>query len=201
MPTIKTARTKNGTIWNKEQLAGAEGKGRLVAFQRPCLRAHLPQAQGFTGVNSPPLNSTYWLEEKPDLNVFGKKRELHSLLSQCSRITAPTQGTMGKNEKSTRSHARNTPLLALPSFHFSFQLPFLQKLLAFFHGSSFPCQKRSQQWCPWEVSHTRNAKAQKHQEGAVTGSTANGSPQLPLPGRKNMQGWGIAPILLKLSPT
>lgn len=156
-------------------LAGAEGKGRLVAFQRPYLQAHLPQAQGFTGVNSPPLNITYWLEEKPDLNVFGKKQEPHSLLSQHSRITAPTQGTMGKNEKSTRSHARNVPLLALPSFHFSFQLPFLQKVALIFHGSSFPCQKRSQQWCPWEVSHTHT---EKHRAPSTRGELSWGAQQM-----------------------
>jgi len=59
--------------WDKETLAGAEAKGRLVAFQGPCLQAHLPQAQGFTGVNSPTLNGMYWLEEKPDRNMLGKK--------------------------------------------------------------------------------------------------------------------------------
>lgn len=50
---IKTAWAKNKMIWNKGKLDGAEDKGKLGAFQRPCLQAHLPQAQGFTGVNFP----------------------------------------------------------------------------------------------------------------------------------------------------
>lgn len=50
---IKTAWAKNRMIWNKETLDGAEDKGKLGVFQKPCLQAHLPQAQGFTGVNSP----------------------------------------------------------------------------------------------------------------------------------------------------
>lgn len=49
----KTAWAKNKMIWNNEKLDGAEDKGKLGAFQRPCLQAHLPQAYGFTGLYSP----------------------------------------------------------------------------------------------------------------------------------------------------
>lgn len=34
---IKTAWAKNRMIWNKGKLDGAEDKGKLGAFQRPCL--------------------------------------------------------------------------------------------------------------------------------------------------------------------
>lgn len=45
----------------------------------------------------------------------------------------------------------------------------------------------------WGSNTYTHAKAQEHQDAAVTGSTANGWPGLPLPGMKNIQGWGTVP--------
>lgn len=93
------------------------------------------------------LHGTYWIEEKSYLNVFGQKRpqELHLLLSQHSRTIAVTQGPVGKNEKSTRSHARNM-LVSIAFFPLILPIPISPKShLHFFTEAAFPVKKRSQQ--------------------------------------------------------
>jgi len=89
VPTIKTARTKNGTIRDKEMLAGREGSGSLVAFQGPAVQAHLTQAQCFAGVNSATTQHTLDGRGTSPKRVW-KKQDSHSLLSQHSRMTALT---------------------------------------------------------------------------------------------------------------
>lgn len=166
MPTMKTAWTKNKMTRDKENLAGAEGKGGLVAFQRP----HL-QAQGFDGAHSSPLNRTYWLEEKPDLSMFGEKnQDLHPLLSQRSRTPAATEGPADMSEKSTRSRARNPPLWALHFF------PLLQKVAHIFSLKQLSLSRKEPAVMSLGGISYTHVKAQKLQEGAVMRSIANGWP-------------------------
>lgn len=106
-----------------EQRKTGQGRGhREVGSLPKAMPPGTPATNpGFNWSKPSPRNSTYWWEEKPELNVFWKKQELHSLLPQCSRTAAVTQSSAGKNEKSTRSHVRNMSLLELPFFHLTFQ--------------------------------------------------------------------------------
>lgn len=66
------------------------------------------------------------------------------------------------------------PLLALPSFHLSFQLPFLQKVARIFSLKQLSLTKKEPAIVSLGGITYVQAKAQKQQERAVTGSTAKG---------------------------
>lgn len=103
-------------------------------------------------------------------HVWGKKQDLHPLLSQCSRTTAATEGPADMSEKSTRSHARNPPLWALHFF------PLLQKVAHIFSLKQLSLSRKEPAVMSLGGISYTHAKAQKLQEGAVMRSIANGWP-------------------------
>lgn len=170
--------------WDKEQddleqrnVGRRGGRGEVGGLPKAVLETHLPPAQGSIGANPFPSNSTQWLEGKPDLNAFAKtagaalgafpapQKRRHRLKGQQARTRRAPGATRGP------CPCQHHLLCTSPSNS--------ANLLAFFHRSSFPCQKRSRQWCPREVSHTCKSTAAprrscqgEHSKWATTASFA-----------------------------
>lgn len=167
----------------------------MVAFQRPGTQTHLTQAQGFTGMNCPTARHILVGRGTRSKPVW-KKQDLHSLLSQPSRMTAPTRGTTDKNEKSTMLEEYG--LINTDFFPLFLPIPISpESCLHFF--SQKQSKKEPAAASLGGITYT-HSKAQNHQEGLSLGAPQMGHQCVFCSGQRAGRTAAFHPAGLKLSP-